>query len=107
MTLPNLTETGDLPVGIHTATLPEVIFRFGTGSRRRRALALRLERIHRIAHQTGHLLRFVVFGSFVTSKAEPNDVDVFMIMADNFDIGMQRGEVRLLFDHAAAQIFWL
>jgi hypothetical protein len=113
MALPNLTEAGDLPVGIHAATLPEVIFRVGTGSRRRRVLALRLDRIHRIAQQTGHLLRFVVFGSFITSKSEPNDVDVFMIMADNFDIGTQRGEVRLLFDHATAQIhfgcsvFWV
>jgi hypothetical protein len=113
MALPDLTKTGDLPVGIHQATLPEIIFRFGTGSRRRRMLALRLERIHRIASDTGHLFRFVVFGSFVSWKLEPNDVDVFMIMADNFDIGTLSGEARLLFDHITAQIhfgcsvFWV
>jgi len=27
----------------------------------------------------------VVFGSFVTNKLEPQDVDVFLVMADTFD----------------------
>jgi hypothetical protein len=54
-----------------------------------------------------------VFGSFVTEKHEPNDVDVFMIMDDNFDMGPHNGEARLLFDHGTAQdhfgcsVFWL
>ncbi|MFV1965836.1 MAG: hypothetical protein ACC628_10465 [Pirellulaceae bacterium] len=38
------------------------------------------------------MARFVVFGSFVTKKREPNDVDVFMIMDNNFDKGSLRGE---------------
>jgi hypothetical protein len=111
--LPELTETGDLPPGVHLDSMPEVISRFGTGSARRKILALRLQRIHRIAVQTGDLGRFVVFGSFVTSKSEPNDVDVFMIMDDNFDVGQLVGEARLLFEHAAAQthfgcsVFWV
>ena len=63
--------------------------------------------------QTGHLARFVVFGSFVTEKHAPNDVDVFMIMDDNFDKGSLKGETRLLFDHGTAQdhfgcsVFWV
>jgi hypothetical protein len=59
-------------------------------------LADRLERIYRLATQTGHVARFVVFGSFVTDKPEPNDVDVFMIMDDNFDMRSLVGEPRLL-----------
>ena len=61
----------------------------------------------------GHVARFVVFGSFVTSKVEPNDIDVFLIMMDSFDAGDLSGEAMLLFDHAAAQahfgasVFWL
>jgi predicted nucleotidyltransferase len=113
VSLPNFTDTGDLPVGIHPAPLPEASFRFGTGSARRKFLALRLRRIHRLAVQTSHLARFVVFGSFVTAKLEPNDVDVFMIMDDNFDVSRLSGESRRLFDHAAAQthfgcsVFWV
>ncbi len=74
---------------------------------------MRLERIHRIALETGHLARFVVFGSFVTDKHEPNDVDVFMIMDDNFGMGSLVGEARLLFAHGTAQdhfgcsVFWV
>jgi hypothetical protein len=111
--LPPFTHTGDLPVGVHGASLSEVVARFGAGSTRRRLLALRLERIHQIALQTGHLARFVVFGSFVTEELDPNDVDVFMIMDDNFDSGSLTGEASLLFDHQSAQnhfgcsVFWI
>ncbi len=28
------------------------------------------------------------FATFITAKKEPNDVDVFMIMDDNFDVGL-------------------
>lgn len=53
-----------------------------------------------------------MFGSFVTDKAEPNDVDVFLLMEDSFDVASLPGEARLVFDHAAADahfgasIFW-
>jgi hypothetical protein len=69
--LPPLTGDGELPVGVHSASLREVLDRFGVGSARRKALGLRLARVHRVARATGHLARFVVFGSFVTSKLEP------------------------------------
>jgi hypothetical protein len=72
-----------------------------------------LRRTYRIAAASGDLARFVVFGSFVTAKREPADVDVFVLMDDAFDASRLTGEVRLLFDHAAAQasfgasVFWL
>jgi len=104
---------GDLPTGVHRATLRETLGRFGKGSRQRLAVAQRLERVYEIGKSTGHLARFIVFGSFVTAKQEPADVDVFMLMDDGFDAGRATGEARLLFDHAAAQahfgasVFWL
>jgi len=111
--LPPLTEDAELPQGVHPATLREVLERFGVGSTQRMTVALRLERIYRAAQASGHLARFVVFGSFVTDKSEPNDVDVFLLMEDTFDASKLEGETRLLFDHAAAQaafgasVFWL
>ncbi|MFN9040785.1 MAG: DUF6932 family protein, partial [Planctomyces sp.] len=39
----------------------------------------RIARIHRVAAATRHLARFVVFGSFVSEKPVPNDVDIFMV----------------------------
>jgi hypothetical protein len=111
--LPSLAKGGELPQGVHLASLREVLERFGVGSTQRKAVALRLERIYRAARASGHLARFVVFGSFVTNKPEPNDVDVFLLMEDTFDAAKLEGETRLLFDHAAAQaafgasVFWL
>lgn len=86
MRLPAFTETRELPPGIHRATLRETVERFGTGTPRRKVIALRLERTYQVAAATGRLARFVVFGSFVTAKPEPNDVDVFLLMADTFDV---------------------
>jgi hypothetical protein len=111
--LPPFGKDGDLPAGIYCTTLLEALLRFGKGSRRRVAVAMRLERIYRVAIGTGKLARFVVFGSFVSAKREPADVDVFLLMEDTFDLGEQTGESRILFDHAAAQahfgasVFWL
>jgi len=67
----------------------------------------------RFAWPSGHLARFIVFGSFVTAKPAPADLDVFLLMEDTFDASRLTGEARLLFDHPAAQtrfgasVFWL
>lgn len=93
--------------------MQQMLSRFGRGSRQRIAVAQRLERIYRVAIATGQVARFVVFGSFVTAKTEPADVDVFLLMDNTFDMGRLSGEARVLFDHAAAQahfgasVFWL
>ena len=111
--LPPLRKDGDLPPGIYRARLQEALRRFGKGSRQRLAAARRLERIYRLAVGTSQLARFVVFGTFVTAKTEPGDVDVFILMKDTFDMGQLTGESRVLFDHAGAQahfgasVFWL
>ncbi len=60
--------------------------KFGVGSAQRKVLAHRLERVYRTAKATDHLARFVVFGSFVTNKPEPRDVDVFLVMEDTFPL---------------------
>lgn len=61
----------------------------------------------------GEVKRFIVFGSFVTDKSAPNDVDIFLVMRNSFDLSTVSGETRLVFDHLVAQahfgasIFWL
>ena len=113
MPLPPFNAHGDLPPGIHRATLAEVLERFGSGSPQRMLVGLRLERIYNVAWATGHLARCVVFGSYVTAKPIPNDVDVFLLMEDTFDVSQLTGEAQLLFEHTVAQtrfgtsVFWL
>ena len=74
---PGFDGNGDLPVGIYQATLDEVVDHFGVGSLQRRVVAQRLVRIYDLASGTGHLARFIIFGSFITAKPDPNDVDIF------------------------------
>lgn len=110
---PKFNESGDLPPGIHKATLPDVIKYFGKGSIQRSIVAARLQRICALAVETRHLARFIIFGSFVTDKSDPQDIDIFLLMEDTFDVSTLTGEARILFDHIAAQnyegasIFWL
>ena len=48
-----LNDSGDLPPAIHTATLAEVIERFGKSPPRRAMVARRLERIYPLVRATG------------------------------------------------------
>lgn len=113
MPLPSIGESGDLPQGVHRASLQEFLNQFGQATIQRTLVGMRLKRVHELAAATGHLKRFIVYGSFVTAKPEPNDVDVFLVMHDTFDLGQLTGEARLVFDHPAAQahfgasVFWL
>ena len=109
---PAFNSEGDLPPGLHSATVEEVRRHFGETSRRA-VMAERLTRIYRLAHATGHLARFIIFGSFITAKSEPRDVDIFLLMEDSFDVRNVSNEARLVFDQAAAQnslgasVFWI
>lgn len=109
----SFSDSGDLPPGIHKATLSEVITHFGKGSFQRAIMATRLQRIYSLAVETGYVARFIIFGSFVTDKPDPQDIDIFLLMQDTFDVSKLTGEARILFDHLAAQnyegvsIFWL
>ena len=111
--LPVPNEQGDLPAGIHPVSWLEIEERFGrVGDTRVRAFA-RLRHLHELAGRTGKLRRFFVFGSFVSSAPEPRDVDVVLVMAEDFRLEDGPRESRTLFSHADAQarygasVFWL
>ena len=109
---PNFNSNGDLPPGIHQGQLAEVVDHFGKDTHQRRILAQRLEHIYTLAAETGHLSRFIIFGSFITNKSRPADIDVFLLMEDTFDASKVSGETAVVFDHVASQnyegasIFW-
>ena len=111
--LPAFNESGDFPPGVYRATIDRVMERLGTGTFQRATVASRLARIHALVVSTGLVRRFIVFGSFVTAEPHPNDVDVFLLMEDEFRVDRVEGESRLIFDHAAADarfgasIFWI
>ena len=113
MPLPPFDERGDLPVGVHRATLDEVLARFGHGTPQRQIVTGRLLRIRELALRTGKLERFVVYGSYVTAKPAPNDVDVILVMQDEFLLPECDPVSAVIFDHLrthnelGASIFWI
>ncbi len=111
--LPDFNPAGDLPPGIHQAAWTELVQRFGGQAGQRAACTRRLAHILGLAQRTGALRRIVVFGSYVTTKDEPNDVDVVLVMDDGFRLGECPAESRAVFDHSLAQarygasVFWV
>jgi hypothetical protein len=50
--LPAITETGDLPQGVHRASLLEVLGQFGQATVQRRLVGMRLRRVYELAVAT-------------------------------------------------------
>jgi hypothetical protein len=88
--IPALRPDGYLPDGTHLASEADVTFRFGSASPQRRRLALRLRRWVDLARQVG-ARRFLVNGSFVTAKRQPNDVDAVILLPEDFKQQIERG----------------
>lgn len=111
--LPDFNSDGDLPPGVYQITLEEAVSRFGNGHPQRHEMTRRLSRIHQLAQETEAVQHFLVFGSYVTEKAAPNDIDIVLIMQDNFRVEACPEETKPLFDHEqadrglGASIFWI
>jgi hypothetical protein len=113
MPLPNFDSVGDLHEGVHQATMDEIRARFGHGTPQRQAVTARLLRIFHLAAATGKLDRVIIFGSYITTKPDPNDVDIVLVMHDDFEVQACDEATSRLFDHTqaaaafGASIFWL
>ena len=80
--IPEFTEQGFLPPGIHQATRDEFRERFAIFQRSDRRLRL-FEQLNQLldqAAQAGIVKRMLIAGSFVTAKAEPNDFDCIVVL---------------------------
>lgn len=111
--LPAVNATGELPPGIHPAGWDEIEKQFGKGSEARVRAFGRLRLLHELAVRTGCLARFLVFGSFVSGVREPRDLDVALVMTEDFRLEDTGRESRTLFSHPDAEarfgasVFWV
>lgn len=82
MPIPQLDARGFLPAGVHRCSLEEVRERFGSfqGTDRRVRLFEQLESYVAEARCTGVVRAVVVDGSFVTSKRDPSDIDLVVVL---------------------------
>ncbi|MGH9429886.1 MAG: DUF6932 family protein [Terriglobia bacterium] len=89
-----------------------MVERFGHGTPQRELVTTRLVHSYELARRTGKLERFVIFGSYVTSKSAPNDIDIILIMRDDFREEDYAEDVLPVFNHQRAQgelgasVFW-
>ncbi|MCH8291275.1 hypothetical protein IH992_09270 [Candidatus Poribacteria bacterium] len=81
MRLPELNTDGYLAPGIYLASLEEVLERFGAGSPPREQQGNLLSLIVESARKYPTIKRVLLWGSFVSSKPEPGDLD-YSIVAD-------------------------
>ncbi|SRR6266511_2054882 len=100
--LPTFNSDGNLPEGIHLATEAKVFGRFATPSARRQWLREQLQSLLALATSTRQLARVFLWGSFVTSKEVPNDLDVLLVMDTEFAIEAVPAPAHVLLDHVQA-----
>jgi len=81
MSLPDFDRDGYLPPGIHAASLEEVIACFGTASEARIKQAELLRQVVEAAKSYVTIKRVLVWGSFVTTKLEPADLDYSVVVS--------------------------
>jgi hypothetical protein len=106
MVLPEFNSDGDLPVGVHLTDWPEFRARFGTATPRREWLFERLRALVALAATTGKLRRIFIWGSLVTTKPSPRDVDVLLMMDEDFEVERIAAPAQVVFDSIRAKLLF-
>ncbi|HST23291.1 MAG TPA: hypothetical protein VLR90_19360 [Blastocatellia bacterium] len=86
--LPEFNFDGNLPPGVHHASLIEIENRFGefTISDHRIRLFSKFKQLVEMAKFSGVVKRIIIGGSFVSAKPVPNDIDVVIVLAKDVEI---------------------
>jgi hypothetical protein len=110
--IPEFNKDGNLPEGIYIVDEDAFLKRFGIGSARRKWLGERLRELFALAKSTHKLERIFIWGSFISDKESPNDVDLLLLMSDDFQLEKVSEDCKILFDNVRARvrfhmdIFW-
>jgi predicted nucleotidyltransferase len=104
--LPEFSLDGDLPVGVHIASWQEFRARLGAVTSRRVWLTSRLEALVELATKSGKLRRIFVWGSFVTAKPNRRDLDILLIMDEDFEVERIPLPAQAVFDSVRAKLLF-
>jgi hypothetical protein len=104
--LPEFNSHGDLPPGVHTAGWEVFQARFGAATLRRVWLLGRLRSLLDLAASTGKLRRVFIWGSFVTAKPDPRDLDILLIMDEDFEVQEISSAAQVVFDSGRAKLLF-
>jgi len=103
--LPAFDGTGNLLPGIYQVSIQEIVSRFCQGEVREHWGHV-LQEILQLTRSTAQLEAMYIFGSFVTAKTAPADLDLFMVMSRDFSSNTVEGRARLVFDRSRAAMVW-
>jgi predicted nucleotidyltransferase len=98
---------------VEIIALDDIGVRFGTITPRRQFLFRRLKLVIDQLLATQSAKKIYLFGSFVSGKASPNDVDLLVIMSAGFSTTRLHGKVLEVFQHDVCRIryqtdvFWV
>jgi hypothetical protein len=59
-----------------------------------------------LAATNGKLRRIFIWGSFVTAKPAPKDLDILLIMDDNFEVDAIAAPAQVVFDSTRAKLLF-
>jgi hypothetical protein len=82
---------GVLPEGIHRCSIEEIDRLFGgfSGSDRRIQLTQKFQTYVKDVRAVGIAVAVIVDGSYVTKKPQPNDIDLILVLPDDFDLSAE------------------
>jgi hypothetical protein len=95
------------------ASIDQIRARFGCGTPRRVFLFQQLQAVIHRLRITGNVKQIYLFGSFVTGKDYPNDIDLLVIMNAAFSTASLSGKDLDVFQHDVcrilfnADVFWV
>jgi predicted nucleotidyltransferase len=98
---------------VSTASIQEIETRFGTSTPRRQFLFQQLQSLINRLRAIGGVKQIFLFGSFVTGKPSPNDIDLCVVMNRTFSTANLRGQDLDIFQHDLcriklhADLFWV
>jgi predicted nucleotidyltransferase len=111
--LPSFQSNGNLPSGIWRVSWEEFSAYFGHTNARRSNLLSQLTRLIDDVRRATSLVGLYVFGSYVTSKTHPGDLDLLLVVQSGFQTEDLDEILKLPFDHEQARriyecdVFWI
>ncbi len=88
--IPPLRSDGTLPPGTHRATLADVLNAYPAGNQQRQMLNDSLVQVLNQLWGLDSTFTIFVDGSYVTGKAEPNDIDLLIITMRYNELSLQQ-----------------
>jgi len=94
-------------------TLDEFANQYGANTPRRQFLFSQARTVISLLHATGQLKRVFGYGSFVSEKPNPNDIDFFVVMEAGFTTAHLKGKMAEVFQNETCRIrygvdlFWV